>query len=162
MENHLSKILNQKNPSALRCLIGTWISLRNSIECGKKENLVLGDAWEGGEHQYILHSGQGKPYYYNPTAKWSKFTKKYGLKKIRFHKLRHTMVTLLIEAGAIQERVGHAYYRTTFDRYGHATKKLADETAELFNNFDPKKRYGQWILKPKNQVRQQFANNSLI
>ncbi|MEC1543043.1 hypothetical protein [Bacillus halotolerans] len=57
------------------------------------------------------------------------------------------MVTLLIEAGAnyraIQERVGHASYRTTFDRYGHATKKLADETAELFNNFDPKKRYGQ-------------------
>lgn len=109
-----------------------------------------------------MHSGQGKPYYYNPTAKWSKFTKKYGLKKIRFHKLRHTMVTLLIEAGAIQERVGHASYRTTFDRYGHATKKLADETAELFNNFDPKKRYGQWILKPKNQVRQQFANNSRI
>ncbi|WP_373371705.1 hypothetical protein [Bacillus halotolerans] len=57
------------------------------------------------------------------------------------------MVTLLIEAGAnyraIQERVGHASYRTTFDRYGHVTKKLADETAELFNNFDPKKRYGQ-------------------
>lgn len=32
----------------------------------KKEKLGLGDAWEGGEHQYILHSGQGKPYYYNP------------------------------------------------------------------------------------------------
>ncbi|WP_419901022.1 tyrosine-type recombinase/integrase [Bacillus sp. T17B1] len=64
-------------------------------------------------------------------------------KKIRLHELRHTMVTLLIEAGAnyraIQERVGHASYRTTFDRYGHVTKKLADETAELFHNFDPKK-----------------------
>ncbi|MGC1137750.1 site-specific integrase [Bacillus sp. B38] len=114
----------------------------------KKEKLRLGNAWEGGEHQYVFHSGNGKPYYYTtPTAKWSKFTKKYGLKKIRLHELRHTMVTLLIEAGAnyraIQERVGHASYRTTFDRYGHVTKKLTDETAELFNNFDPKKRYRQ-------------------
>ncbi|GED03805.1 hypothetical protein [Bacillus atrophaeus] len=57
------------------------------------------------------------------------------------------MVTLIIEAGAnyraIQERVGHASYRTTFDIYGHITKKLADVTAELFNNFAPKKRYCQ-------------------
>ncbi|WP_253295061.1 hypothetical protein [Bacillus atrophaeus] len=30
----------------------------------KKEKLLLGDAWEGGEHQYVFHSGKGKPYYY--------------------------------------------------------------------------------------------------
>ncbi len=66
----------------------------------KKEKLLLGDAWEGGEHQYVFHSGKGKPYYYTtPTAKWAKIKKKYGLKDIRLHDLRHTMVALLMEAG---------------------------------------------------------------
>jgi len=40
------------------------------------EKLLLGDAWEGGEHQFVFHSGKGKPYYYTtPTAKWTKIKK---------------------------------------------------------------------------------------
>jgi hypothetical protein len=45
------------------------------------KKLLLGDAWEGGEHQYVFHSGKGKPYYYTtPTARWTKIKKKYGSK----------------------------------------------------------------------------------
>jgi integrase len=46
-----------------------------------------------------------------------------GLRKIRFHDLRHTYATLLIHLGEnikfIQNQMGHASIQTTIDRYGH-------------------------------------------
>lgn len=110
----------------------------------QKEKDMLGDAWEGEDHQYIFHSGKGKPYYYTtPTNKWSKFKKKYDVKNIRLHDLRHTMVALLIEAGenmsAIQKRAGHASPQITSNIYGHVTEELENKTAEYFNQFNPKK-----------------------
>ena len=46
-----------------------------------------------------------------------------GLRKIRFHDLRHTFASLLIDQGEnikfIQSQLGHASIQTTLDRYGH-------------------------------------------
>ena len=46
-----------------------------------------------------------------------------GLRRIRFHDLRHTYTALLIAQGAhakfIQSQLGHASITTTLDRYGH-------------------------------------------
>ena len=46
-----------------------------------------------------------------------------GLRKIRFHDLRHTYTSLLIAQGEnvkfIQSQLGHASIQTTMDRYGH-------------------------------------------
>lgn len=54
---------------------------------------------------------------FNPSLKAA------GLKRIRFHDLRHTFATLLIHQGEnikfIQNQMGHASIQTTMDRYGH-------------------------------------------
>ena len=46
-----------------------------------------------------------------------------GLRRIRFHDLRHTYTALLIAQGEnvkfIQSQLGHASATTTLDRYGH-------------------------------------------
>lgn len=46
-----------------------------------------------------------------------------GIRRIRFHDLRHTYATLLIHQGEnvkfIQSQMGHASIQTTMDRYGH-------------------------------------------
>jgi integrase len=46
-----------------------------------------------------------------------------GLRRIRFHDLRHTYTALLIAQGFhakfIQRQLGHASIQTTLDRYGH-------------------------------------------
>ena len=46
-----------------------------------------------------------------------------GIRKIRFHDLRHTYATLLIAQNEnlkfIQSQLGHALITTTIDRYGH-------------------------------------------
>ncbi|MCY8911733.1 tyrosine-type recombinase/integrase [Bacillus atrophaeus] len=109
----------------------------------KKEKLLLGDAWEGGDHQNIFHNGKGKPYYYtNPTAQWAKTKKMYGLKDVRLHDLQHTMVALLMEAGeslsAIQRRIGDASARKTSDIYDHVSEKLENSAVKHFNHFDPR------------------------
>jgi integrase len=59
-----------------------------------------------------------------------------GLPRIRFHDLRHTAATLLLEAGAhprvVAERLGHATPSLVMNIYGHATERMQkDATATL-------------------------------
>lgn len=61
--------------------------------------------------------------------------KKLGI-EFNFHMLRHTHATMLIEAGAnikdVQARLGHSEIATTMDTYSHVTKKMQDETVNIF------------------------------
>lgn len=49
------------------------------------------------------------------------------MRDIRFHDLRHTHATLLLEDGFdakyVSERLGHDSVRTTLELYGHVTSK---------------------------------------
>lgn len=58
---------------------------------------------------------------------YHKFLKKYGISDVRFHDLRHTFASLLLEAGespkVIQELLGHSTITTTMDIYAHVTKQ---------------------------------------
>ncbi|TDL72431.1 hypothetical protein E2R56_14560 [Rhodococcus qingshengii] len=75
---------------------------------------------------------------------WNRFLKKNSnLKKITFHGLRHTSVSLLIDKNnamkVISERIGHAKIGTSMDIYGHlleeADKKAADSLNEIFDDL---------------------------
>ena len=54
---------------------------------------------------------------------WRNALKEAGIRQIRFHDLRHTFASQLIEQGAhpkyIQEQLGHASITMTMDTYGH-------------------------------------------
>jgi len=67
-----------------------------------------------------------------------------GLRRIRFHDLRHTYASLLISQGEnikfIQSQLGHASAKTTLDRYGHLMPNLENDAARrldktVFGNF---------------------------
>ncbi|HZK23358.1 MAG TPA: site-specific integrase, partial [Atopostipes sp.] len=77
--------------------------------------------------------------YFNPSnirRAMSSICKQAEIKKIRFHDLRHTHATLLIEAEvpakAVQERLGHADVRITLERYTHLSDRTHIETAKRF------------------------------
>jgi len=57
-----------------------------------------------------------------------------GLRRVRFHDLRHTYTALLIAQGAhakfIQSQLGHASITTTLDRYGHLLPEAQQGTGE--------------------------------
>ena len=59
----------------------------------------------------------------NLRRSWYRCLGKAQLRLIRFHDLRHTFVSLLIEQGAhpkyIQEQAGHSSIQVTMDTYGH-------------------------------------------
>lgn len=77
------------------------------------------------EHDLVFSNKVGNPLdgqhvvnrYFLPTLRMA------GLRKIRFHDLRHSFTSLLIAQGEntkfIQSQLGHASIQTTLDRYGH-------------------------------------------
>lgn len=62
---------------------------------------------------------------------------KLGFEKFDYHSLRHTHATMLIEAGVspktVQERLGHASIKTTFDKYVHNTEGMEQQAVNAFD-----------------------------
>ncbi|MET3846940.1 site-specific integrase [Paenibacillus sp. OAE614] len=100
-----------------------------------------GDKWEGmNNHFFVFSTWNGKPYYHTVPGTWlRRFIKRKKLKPIRFHDLRHTSATLLINQGihakTISSRLGHADIRTTMNIYGHALQSADKLAANAFNTI---------------------------
>ncbi len=67
---------------------------------------------------------------------YAKIVKAAGVRRIKFHGLRHTCATLLLKAGVpvkvVQERLGHRKIETTLNVYAHVLPSMsADATAKL-------------------------------
>lgn len=62
-----------------------------------------------------------------------------GVKKIKFHSMRHTHATLLLLQGEnpkiVSERLGHATVRLTLDTYSHLLPSMQKETAKKFGKM---------------------------
>lgn len=67
------------------------------------------------------------------------FLKKYSLPEIRFHDLRHTFASLLLEAGespkVIQELLGHTNISTTMDIYAHVSNQAKRRTINRLDSL---------------------------
>ena len=71
--------------------------------------------------------------------KYHDFLSRYNLPSIRFHDLRHTFASLLLEAGespkVIQELLGHTSITTTMDIYTHITKQGKIKTVSALDSM---------------------------
>ena len=70
---------------------------------------------------------------------FERLTKKAGLPRIRFHDLRHTHATLLLQQGIhpkiVSERLGHSNVSMTLDLYSHVIPSMQREAAETFDRI---------------------------
>ena len=71
------------------------------------------------------------------TLKYASRVINYTLKiPFNFHCLRHTHATMLIENGdmavSVQARLGHSRIETTYNTYVHHTKKMSENSVEIF------------------------------
>lgn len=75
---------------------------------------------------------------HDPNRWMQRFAKKYGIEHLHPHKLRHTMASISIEAGAdiasVAMKLGHAQISTTLDTYTHSHLEAVRKTGYLFRN----------------------------
>lgn len=72
------------------------------------------------------------------SRKFADILKKNNLPKIRFHELRHSCASILINNGVpikfVQDWLGHSSYQTTADIYGHLYNESKFVCSDLLNN----------------------------
>jgi integrase len=94
------------------------------------------------DHFFVFFNQYGKAFYPESPYLWFRgFLKKHNLRYIKFHDLRHTSATLLINQGVhakiISERLGHANITTTMNIYGHVLLRADKEAANKFDLIIP-------------------------
>jgi len=109
------------------------------------EREKIGDMWEGGQYNFMFCHPNGKAFHQERPYLWFReFIKKNGLRYIRFHDLRHTSATVLINQGVhakiISERLGHGNINTTMNVYGHALRTADQSAADKFESILTSKR----------------------
>lgn len=97
------------------------------------EKSFFGETYQ--DHGLIFCTEQGDPIDpRNFTRLWDHLLKQAGVPHARFHDVRHTWATMMLEAGedlkVVSELGGHSQIRTTADTYSHVTvglKRRAEE-----------------------------------
>ena len=119
--------------SAVRERLLDWreIQQKNRKFCGNSYNKAYLD--------YVFTNALGdiiKPNYIECT--FPKLLKKYGLRRIRFHDLRHTCTTLLhsqkVPIKSVQEFLGHSDISTTANIYVHLDWDDKEETVKVIED----------------------------
>lgn len=98
--------------------------------------------WGPGFHDdgYVIRQPNGKPFKPDSiTHKWRNFEKKHGFNHIKFHGLRHSNATALIQAGVspkvVQARLGHADVTITLNTYTHVRPSMDQEAANKLDDM---------------------------
>jgi len=98
--------------------------------------------WGAGFHDdsYVIRQENGEPFKPDSiTHKWRRFEKKHGLSHIKFHGLRHSNATALIQAGVspkvVQQRLGHADVTITLNTYTHVLPSMDQDAASRLDNI---------------------------
>lgn len=107
--------------------------------------LTLGKDRKWPENQFLFSDEYGKPLRPDSISQfWGRFRSRHKIRKIRFHDLRHTSATILINKGVhskvIQERLGHSTIGTTMNVYGHVLEKADQTAAKHFDNLFSEKK----------------------
>ncbi|SCD86199.1 Site-specific recombinase XerD [Streptomyces sp. BvitLS-983] len=102
-------------------------SLKLHHEQQEREREAAGATWQHDGH--VFTTVQGRPIDpTNLTRAFTAFLRKAGLRRIRFHDLRHSTATLLLEQGielvVIKELLGHAHIGVTATVYAHVRLRL--------------------------------------
>ena len=116
-----------KTKSSLRTLplVGNFAEYFRQVKAAQETNKkICGNCYNYEYDGYIFVDELGermKPNYL--TNEFPKLVAKHGMKKLRFHDLRHSCATLMLDNGVplkqIQEWLGHSDFSTTANIYAH-------------------------------------------
>ena len=112
--------------------------LRLHIEKQILERQLAGNTWV--ENDLMFPTRLGSPMYSANMYKIFKAVLKLaGLPNIRFHDLRHTAATLMLQQGVhpkvVQERLGHSDVSLTLNVYSHVLPSMQEEAADKLDDL---------------------------
>jgi integrase len=112
--------------------------LRNHYERQQSERIAAGETWK--EYDLIFPSRVGTPIHqHNLLDDFKLLLKQAGLPPFRFHDLRHTSASLMLNHNVpviiVSRRLGHARASITSDVYGHLMPNMQDEAAEMIDEL---------------------------
>jgi len=112
--------------------------LRNHYERQQEERIEAGEAWK--EYDLIFPTNVGTPIHqHNLWRTFKILLKQAGLPAFRFHDLRHTSASLMLNYDIpviiVSRRLGHARASITSDVYGHLLPNMQDEAAEMIDDL---------------------------
>jgi integrase len=107
------------------------------------------------DHDLIFPNESGHPINHNNMVNrhFNPALKKAGIERIRFHDLRHTYASLLIEQGEnikyIQSQLGHSSPTVTWNVYAHLMKPVNQEAPSRLENTIFKSNGSKTVAKNK-------------
>jgi integrase len=112
--------------------------LKEHREKQELQKALAGERWK--EHGMIFTTSIGT---YIDQTKVSRAFKQIlrdaNLPDIRFHDLRHTSISILLDNGTpvntVQSRAGHSKASVTTDIYGHAMARSQDQAAQMIEEI---------------------------
>ena len=98
----------------------------------------VGERWQ--EHGLIFPSKVGTPLHpSNMRIDFNRVLEAAGIPRIRFHDLRHTAASLMLNHGVpvivVSKILGHAKPSTTLDIYGHLIHEMQGEAARVMDEL---------------------------
>jgi integrase len=112
--------------------------LHRHYDSQNEERRKAGESWT--EYGLIFTSGNGTPIHFrNLMRDFKNLLKAAGLPEIRFHDLRHTASSLMLNHGipviVVSRRLGHARPSITLDIYGHLVPGMQEEAAQMMDDL---------------------------
>ncbi len=103
-----------------------------------KKKIKLGSKWENSKRVFTTEYG-GDMHPDTPSQILEKLIKRHNLKRITFHGLRHTCISLQISSGIqaqiISKRAGHSNVTVTHNTYSHFFDNEFKEIANTMDSF---------------------------
>jgi len=128
----------QKSIRTIALMDSTIKALKEHKERQKQKKALLQENYK--DENFVCAWDDGRPL--DPmyvAKKFPKLIKKYDFSPIRFHDLRHTHATLLLQQGVhpkiVSERLGHSTVNITLDTYSHVLPNIQKEAVKKLNNL---------------------------
>lgn len=125
-KNDFIEVLKTKSGKARK------IPISDRLNKALKENLLTSNS------DYVFTNPETKKPYKDIKKAFSTVLEKANIQNFRFHDLRHTVATRMVEAGAdlvvVQEILGHSSIQTTM-RYAHPVPKNKKKAIDSLCNF---------------------------
>jgi len=136
--NYYSSLKTSAGRRTISLGLNTIQNLREHHKRQISEKDKMGNQWD--ENDLVFPSSNGKPIHQrNLLRKFKKILRDSGLREIRFHDLRHTAASLMLNHGIptiiVSKRLGHSKVSITMDTYGHLLPGMEQETANFIDGL---------------------------